>query len=214
VKTALVAVDLQNDFCTGPVAASRHGDVALLERVTANAARAVDLARQAGVEVLFVRFAGDVEFQRPSWRRRDRILGKAPKCVTGTWGARFHKVAPAPAERVFTKRACFDAFLADGFGQYLRDRQIEHLVFVGVYADVCVDSTARTAFQMGFHITVLTDCTTALYRTDDEAVRFMEAVYGARTAVHDCPASWTGFAEEEDDWKPAVASEPESAGQR
>jgi len=214
VKTALVAVDLQNDFCTGPVAASRHGDLAMLERVTANAARAVDLARQAGLEVVFVRFEGDVEFQRPSWRRRDRILGKRPKCLADTWGAQFYQVVPAATERVFTKRACFDAFLADGFGQYLRDRQIEHLVFAGVYADVCVDSTARTAFQVGFHITVLTDCTTALHRTDEEAVGFMEAVYGARTARHDRPASWTGFAEEEDEWASPEASKPESAGQR
>jgi nicotinamidase-related amidase len=214
VKTALIAVDLQNDFCTGPVAASRHGDLAALERVTANAARAVDLAREAGVEVVFVRFAGDVEFQRPSWRRRDRILGKRPKCLAGTWGAEFHQVVPAAGERVFTKRACFDAFLADGFGRYLRRRQIGHLVFAGVYADVCVDSTARTAFQKGFHLTVLTDCTTALHQTDEEAVRFMEIVYGARTATHDRPASWTRFAEEEDEWAPPEESKAESAGRR
>jgi hypothetical protein len=34
-------VGLENDFCAGPVAASRPGDLVMLERVTANAARAV-----------------------------------------------------------------------------------------------------------------------------------------------------------------------------
>ncbi|SFQ55043.1 cysteine hydrolase family protein [Amycolatopsis rubida] len=215
MRTALVAVDLQNDFCTGPVAAARPGGPAALARVVANTARAVGLAREAGVEVVFVRFAGDLAFQRPSWRRRDRLLGKRPKCLSGTWGAEFHGVAPADGERVFTKRACFDAFLAHGFGGYLRRRRIGHLVFAGVYADVCVDSTARTAFQKGFHVTVLTDCTTALHRSDDETVRFMKVVYGARTATHDQPASWAHFAGEEDEWTSRPeASKAESAGRR
>ncbi|MGV9360210.1 cysteine hydrolase family protein [Amycolatopsis sp. NPDC003731] len=214
MRSGLVVVDLQNDFCTGPVATARHGDPAKLERLAANAARAIDLAREAGVEVVFVRFAGNVEFQRPSWRRRDRLLGKRPKCREGSWGAEFHRVAPAVGERVFTKRACFDAFLVDGFGGYLRHRGIGHLVFAGVYADVCVDSTARTAFQLGFHLTILTDCTTALHRGDEEAVRFMEVVYGARTATHDQPASWTRFPEEEDEWAPPQTSTTESAGPR
>ncbi|WP_328615780.1 cysteine hydrolase [Amycolatopsis sp. NBC_00355] len=220
MKTALVVVDLQNDFCAGPVVAARYrGEPGALERVTTNAARAVDLARRAGTEVAFVRFLGDVEHQRPSWRRRDRVLGKQPKCLAGSWGAEFHKVAPAPGERVFTKHACFDAFLSHGFGQYLRRRRIGHLVLAGVYADVCVDSTARTAFQKGFHLTVLTDCTTALHRSDEETLRFMELVYGARTTTHDRPASWTRFAEE-DEWSPpeapktSRASEAASAGPR
>ncbi|MGW4059227.1 cysteine hydrolase family protein [Amycolatopsis sp. NPDC004747] len=214
MRSALVVVDLQNDFCAGPVAAARHGDPAKPARVAANAARAVDLAREAGVEVVFVRFAGDIGFQRPSWRRRDRLLGKRPKCREGTWGAEFHRVVPSVGERVFTKHACFDAFLVDGFGRYLRDRAIGHLVFAGVYADVCVDSTARTAFQLGFHLTILTDCTTALHRDDEEAVRFMEVVYGARTATHDRTAGWTHFPEEEDGWTPPQASSAESAGPR
>jgi nicotinamidase-related amidase len=211
VKTALVVVDLQNDFCAGPVVAARYrGEPGTLERATTNAARAVDLARRAGTEVVFVRFLGDVEHQRPSWRRRDRVLGKQPKCLAGSWGAEFHKVAPAPHERVFTKH---DAFLAHGFGQYLRRRRIGHLALAGVYADVCVDSTARTAFQKGFHLTVLTDCTTALHRSDEETLRFMEIVYGARTTTHDRPASWTRFAEE-DEWSAAEGSKAASAGPR
>ncbi|MFJ1758912.1 cysteine hydrolase family protein [Amycolatopsis sp. NPDC088138] len=215
MKTALVVVDLQNDFCTGPAVAARYrGRPGTLERVTANAGRAVDLARRAGTEVVFVRFLGDVEYQRPSWRRRDRVLGKAPKCLAGSWGAQFHGVAPAPGERVFTKYACFDAFFAHGFGQYLRRRRIGHLVFAGVYADVCVDSTARTAFQKGFHLTVLTDCTTALHRSDEETLRFMETVYGARTTTHDRPGSWTRCDGEESEWSPPEASKAASAGPR
>lgn len=192
-RTALIVVDLQNDFCTGPVATARYrGDLSVLDAVTTNAARAVGLARDRGVEVVFVRFVGDVEHQGPSWRRRNERGGRAPTCREGTWGAQFHKVTPAPGEFVATKHACFDAFLAAGFEEHLRRRGIEHLVFVGVYADVCVDSTARTAFQKGWHITLLVDCTTSLLQRDEDTVRFMADLYGARTTTHDQPEAWCG----------------------
>jgi nicotinamidase-related amidase len=185
-------MDLQNDFCTGPLVAARYkGDPAALDAATTNAARAVDAARARGIEVVFVRFHGDTEHQGPSWQRRDLVLGKRPKCREGTWGAEFHKVSPAPGERVFTKHARFDAFLCEGFEDYLVHSGIGHLVFAGVYADVCVDSTARTAFQQGFHVTVLTDCTTSLHLPGDTILRFMSTVYGARLTTHDNPGSWS-----------------------
>ncbi|GLY53130.1 cysteine hydrolase family protein [Lentzea sp. NBRC 102530] len=191
-KTALVVIDLQNDFCTGPAVAARYrGDPAVLDTVTGNAARAVAVARNQAVEVVFVRFFGDVEHQGPSWRRRDLVLGKLPKCREGTWGAEFHRALPSPGERVFTKHARFDAFLTDGFEAHLRQEGVEHLVFAGLYADVCVDTTARTAFQQGFHVSVLTDCTTSLHLTDETILRFMSTVYGARLMTLDDPDVWS-----------------------
>ncbi|MFF4416741.1 cysteine hydrolase family protein [Streptosporangium sp. NPDC001559] len=193
--TALVVVDLQNDFCAGPRALARYpGDPTRLEVVAANTALAVSRARAHGTEVVFVRFVGDVEHQGPSWRRRDRALGKQPKCLEGSWGAEFRMVSPEPGERVFTKRACFDAFLSEGFERHLVSRGVERLVLAGLYADVCVDSTARTAFQKGFHITVLTDCTTGLHLQDVDILRFMRVLYGAYLATHDHP--WTPSGEE------------------
>ncbi|MFJ4800418.1 cysteine hydrolase family protein [Streptomyces murinus] len=191
-RTALVVVDVQNDFCTGPTALARFGgDPTVLDAAVTGTVRAVAAARARDVEVVFVRFTGDPEHQGAAWRSRDHARGKRPKCLEGSWGAEFHRVAPAPGERVFTKRARFDAFLGEGFEEHLGARGVGHLVFAGVYADVCVDTTARTAFQKGFHVTVLTDCTTALHLPYDEVLRFMRVVYGARTTTASDPAAWT-----------------------
>ncbi|MER5349301.1 isochorismatase family cysteine hydrolase [Kitasatospora sp. NPDC002551] len=191
-RSALVVVDLQNDFCAGPVAAARYpGDPERLATVAANSALAVAAAREHGTEVLFVRFLGDRAHQNTAWRHRDATQGKRPKCLDGSWGAEFHAVAPEPGEAVFTKYAYFDAFLGEDFGSYLTGRGIGHLVFAGVFADVCVDSTARTAFQKGFHVTVLRDCTAALHYPDEDVLRFMSRVYGARVTTHDRSAVWT-----------------------
>jgi nicotinamidase-related amidase len=190
-RTALVVVDLQNDFCAGPVAAAGHGDPARLDTVTTNTARAVDAARLCGTQVVFVRFLGDTRYQGPSWQQRNLVLGKQPKCLEGTWGAEFHKVSPEPDEFVVTKHACFDAFLGDGLEEHLVRNRTGHLVFAGLYTDVCLDSTARTAFQKGYHVTVLTDCTASLHLPDAQILRFMTLVYGARLMTHEQSASWS-----------------------
>lgn len=199
--TALVVVDVQNDFCAGPLATARYpGDPARLEAVVRHTARAVEAARSRSTEVVYVRFAGDPSHQGAAWRRRDAARGKPPKCLEGSWGAEFPEgLSPAPGERVFTKRACFDAFLAEGFEEHLAERGTGHLTFAGLFADVCVDSTARTAFQKGLHVTVLSDCTAALHTPDEQILRFMHRVYGARVTTSDRAALWTRHPEQEEE---------------
>nr|WP_223243568.1 cysteine hydrolase family protein [Streptomyces sp. CBMA123] len=192
----MVVVDLQNDFCAGPAAAARYpGDPTRLPTVAANTAQAVQAARAHGTPVVFVRFLGDPAHQGASWRHRDATLGKRPKCLDGSWGAAFTAVTPQDGEAVFTKHACFDAFLSPGFERHLVDSGVQHLALAGVFADVCVDSTARTAFQKGFHITVLADCTAALHLPDDSVLAFMRRVYGARVTTRDQLTVWTRIPE-------------------
>jgi nicotinamidase-related amidase len=191
MSTALIVVDVQNDFCAG------------FDEVVRAVGRAVEAAREAAIEVIFVRFVGDVEHQRTSWRRRNRLQGKTQKCVDGTWGAEFRGVAPLPGEHVFTKAAHFDAFLCEGFEEHLRLRRVGHLAFAGLYTDVCVDSTARTGFQKGWHVTLLTDCTASLHLPADQIQQFMARFYGARLLTHDDPA-WTRPPDEEESW-PAMS---------
>lgn len=184
MRTALVVVDVQNDFCVG------------FNQVVGNVAQAVAAARAVDLEVIFVRFVDDVEHQRASWRRRNRLQGKAHNCADGTWGAQFRGVAPLPGDQVFTKTAQFDAFLCEGFEEHLLLRRIGHLAFAGLYTDVCVDSTARTAFQKGWHVTLLTDCTASLHLPAEQIHRFMARCYGARLLPHDDPA-WMRLPDEE-----------------
>ncbi|MGW5046207.1 cysteine hydrolase family protein [Streptomyces griseoluteus] len=198
----LVVVDLQNDFCDASAAARHGSDPGVLADVVGAAAGVVEQARAAGVEVVFVRFLGDVGHQGASWRRRDRARGRRPKCVTGSRGAEFCGVVPAAGERVFTKYACFDAFLAEGFEAYLREREVVRLVFAGVFTDVCVDSTARTAFQKGFEVSVLTDCTTPLHLPEPVILSFMRRVYGARLTTVADPELWAACPSTEEESSP------------
>lgn len=185
-RAALLVMDFQNDFCTSEgIGAEYRGDMNRMTAPAQNISSTVDFARDNGLEVIFVQFLGDEKYQSASWRRRDKELGKRAKCIEGTWGADFHGMSPQPGERVFAKHAAFDAFLSEGFEEYVSEQGIEHLIMAGVYSDVCLDSTARTAFQKGYFITVLSDCTTGLHLRDADVMRFMKRLYGAQVVSHD-----------------------------
>ncbi|GKZ66771.1 hypothetical protein AnigIFM50267_000640 [Aspergillus niger] len=175
--TALIVVDFQNDFVT------QYPHPHDMERVSANIAQLVDQARQAHTEVIWVRFHGDPDFQPRGWRQRDREQHRKPWCLRGTWGAElFGAVQPRAQERQFEKRACYDPFLAPGFEKYLLERNLEHLVVVGLFTDVCVDATVRGAFQRGWLTTVVKGCTAGHHFTEDQWLAYMQRVYGTRVS--------------------------------
>lgn len=177
--TALLVIDFQNDFLL-PL----QKEPAKTQTLTANLHRLITAFRAHNLEVIYLRFLGDSPtHQPPNWAHRDRLLARKPHCLEHTAGAAFHApelVGPRPGERVFTKRALFDSFLAEGFESHLHARGYEHLVLAGVYADVCVDATARTAFQKGFYLSVVEDCTASLHLEMGDCLDLMRRVYGAR----------------------------------
>ena len=186
-KTAVLVLDFQNDFVTKEGIGSEYrGDMDRMADLISHIPRVLDFTRKQGHEVIYVRFLGDKRYQLPNMQHRDAVLGKRPKCLEGSWGAEPHpSVKPASGERVFDKQAHFDAFLCDGFERYLVERGYEHLVLLGVYCDVCLDSTARTAFQKGYYITVVSDCTTTLHLPFQDSLAFIKRLYGARIITHD-----------------------------
>ena len=172
-QTALLVIDFQNDFM------AKAGTEA--EQLAKRTQKVIELARRHHIEVIFVRFIGNAEYQLPNWKHRDSVQGRQPHCIKDSEGANITSlIQPAPNERVFDKRLAFDAFFSEGFERYLRDRGFEHLVLTGLYTDVCVDSTARTAFQKGFFTTVVSDCTASLHIPIRSSLDFMKAVYGTR----------------------------------
>ena len=177
-QTALLVIDFQNDFMAN---AGMHA-----EDLAIRTQQLIDFARRHHVEVAFVRFVSNAVHQLPNWKHRDSIHRRQPHCMKDTEGASITSlIQPAPNERVFDKRLAFDAFFAEGFERHLRDRGYEHLILTGLYADVCVDSTARTAFQKGFFTTVVSDCTAGLHIPLESSLDFMRQVYGSRIVTQE-----------------------------
>jgi len=156
-STALIIVDVQNDFCEGGSLAVAggtevaHGINALLaeNHGYAHVVATKDFHIDPGSH-----FSDNPDFV-DSW---------PVHCVAGTDGAEFHPdLDVAPIEAVFTKghySAAYSGFEgADDDGaslaDWLRGRGVDHVDIVGIATDYCVKATAADAVAAGFTTRVL-----------------------------------------------------------
>jgi len=178
---ALLVVDMQHDLCAEGGRFHRLGlvDPAAMRVLARRIGTLVAWARASGVEVIFTRMLGDPDSLPANVVERNRRLGRQGYLLDGTPGAALFGVEPAPGELVVSKRG-YDPFVGTALERHLRDRGVGHLLLAGVFADVCVDAAARTAYQLGFQVTVPADATVALRRELDETLEFMRYLYDAR----------------------------------
>ena len=170
--TALLAVDLQNDFCKpgGFFDAAGH-DVSTCEAGIEPTARVVEAARSLGLPVVWTKSVNPspppyrlppLRFRAP--RESDGFrdgVGGSDCFVPGTWGnAIVDELVPEPDELVIEKPR-YDGFYATGLEDELRCRGVDTVAIGGVTTNCCVDTTARSAFIRGFEVIVLADCVAA-----------------------------------------------------
>jgi nicotinamidase/pyrazinamidase len=168
-RTALVVVDLQNDFADPAGGLAVAGGDAIVEAVN----RAVATARDAGALV-----AATQDWHPETTPHFAKDGGVWPvHCVAGTWGAELHPSfrLPVDAPRVrkgqhgedgysgFTMRdpTSGDARPTELEG-ILRDRGIERVVVCGLATDYCVRATALDAVRLGFEVVLLADAVAAV----------------------------------------------------
>ncbi|KAK2750320.1 hypothetical protein FQN57_003800 [Myotisia sp. PD_48] len=173
-STAIVVVDFQNDFI-----ATEPPDV--MKNITNAISRVLAYARAHRQEVVFVQHLGDPQFQGPSWRHRNHVQGRVNLCLEGSSGAELSPaLSPRSDERIFKKKAQYDPFLNGEFEAFISGRGFEHIVLMGLYADICIDATAKSAFQRGLWTTVIQDCTRPLHLPEALVFNYMQKVYGTR----------------------------------
>jgi nicotinamidase-related amidase len=144
--------------------------------------RLLGAARAAGVAIVFVRTHADPDALPASVLERHRREGRGEYLRRGEWGAEPFGPAAGNREAIVIK-ALYDPFLASELETTLAALGVQRLVLAGVFADVCVDATARTAFQKGFDISVVSDGTMGLERPTADALAFMKRYYAARVAT-------------------------------
>lgn len=64
-------------------------------------------------------------------------------------------------DQTVVKKSRYDAFMDSALDEMLRQMQVRQLVICGVMANVCCESTARSAFQKGYEVFFLVDGTAA-----------------------------------------------------
>ena len=199
---ALVVVDVQNDFVADGGFFDRIGaDVKTAQKAIPRLARLIESARGAGVPVVFVQAIYDPEFLSAPMRERNRRRAvELPRCLSGSWGADFYMVRPAPGEPVVVKHR-YSAMLNTGLDALLGSRGIRSLLLAGVATDTCVESTGRDAYFMDYYVSIVSDCCAAFSERDHlGALERFDRDYGAVPTADEITAVWARAVE-----RPAAA---------
>ncbi|MBE3599506.1 MAG: cysteine hydrolase [Limnochordaceae bacterium] len=156
-RTALVVVDMQNDFCRP------EGKLFVPDapRTVGAIARLLELARSHHMPVFFTQDwhrPGDPEFA---------IWGE--HVLEDTWGARIiDELAPRPGERVIRK-VRYDAFYGTSLDHDLRLAGADTLIICGTVANICVHYTAASAALRWYKVVLPVDAISALTPFDMES---------------------------------------------
>jgi nicotinamidase-related amidase len=164
-KTAVLLIEYQNEFTSeGGVL---HGAVSGVMDKTGMLPKTVALveaARAAGVTIMHapITFApGYSELSRhPYGILKGVVDGNA--FVKGTWGAAIvDDLSPEEGDIVIEGKRGLDTFASTNLDFILRSKGIETVIIGGFLTNCCVESTMRSAYENGYRVITLTDCTAA-----------------------------------------------------
>lgn len=192
-KSALIVIDVQNDFCPGGALAVGEGDV-IVPGINAlmNKADAVVLTQDWHP-------AGHSSFASTHKDHNPYAVIQMPygaqvlwpdHCIQGSKGAAFHADLNTDRADMIIRKGynpaidSYSAFFENdhqtptGLEGYLRTRGIKALTMVGLATDFCVNFSAVDAARLGFDVTVRMD----LCRAIDLDGSLVAAVEGMRAA--------------------------------
>ena len=171
-RTALIIVDMQNDFCAqGGMVAERGGDYRKLREPIAPLNTLIAWLRSREVPVVWVNWGnrpdkrnlapgilysfnrrGEKGIGDPLDSRESNILEK------GSWSTAIVDELDWDESDIFVDKYRVSGFWDTPLDSILRNQQLTTLMFAGVNADQCVFATMQDARCVGYDTILLTDC--------------------------------------------------------
>jgi nicotinamidase-related amidase len=156
-KTALIVVDMQNDFVKeggSLVVPDAEGTIPAVLRL-------LGVARDSGMRIVFTQdthAAGDPEWD--IW----------PEHVEeGTWGWEIVDELSPREDEFVVRKIRYDAFYGTHLDHFLRFWGVDTLIVCGTVANICVHYTAASAALRWYRVIVPRDATSALHPFDLES---------------------------------------------
>lgn len=174
-KTAVLVVDMQNDFGAKGGMFDRAGiDISGIRSAVPPTAKALDAARSAGIKVVYLKMAylpdlSDLGSVESANRTRHLRLGvgqhvRAPNgsesriLIRDTWNSDIVDELAPRAEDLVIYKTRFSGFFGTDLDERLKALGIEDLVVTGCTTSICVDSTVRDAMFRDYRCVLLSDC--------------------------------------------------------
>ncbi len=189
--TALLVVDVQNDFCHEEGVCAQAGGYPVKETWPAvdRVKELLEATRTTGLPVLHARLRVDWDKEDQPWLDRLLRLRQPELCSPETFGeAPFVGAEERPGEPVIYKRR-FSAFWQTGLADQLREMGVTQLIVCGVATNICVQASACDAFMDGFRVFFVSDASGGYSQEGhDAALTLIDLAYGdvvsTETVVH------------------------------
>jgi nicotinamidase-related amidase len=167
LRTAYLLVDPYNDFLSEggkvwPRIEPMAKEIGLLDNL-----KALDAAVRAhGIPVFFVPHrrweAGDYEhWDHPT--PSQRLVMHGHHFARGEWGGEWHPdLTPKDGDVIVSEHWGSSGFANTDLDFRLKQEGVTHVIIAGLLANTCIESTARFASELGYHVTLVRDATAAL----------------------------------------------------
>ncbi|MDP6085825.1 MAG: cysteine hydrolase [Nitrospinota bacterium] len=198
--SAIIVVDVQNDFCATDGWMGKGGRNLPLEDIQEMGPRLekfIDAARVHDVRVVWIRCAYDDVFigNNQKERTQRRVHGRAP-CLSDTWGQEFYILKPKEGEVIVTKHR-YDAFEGTNLDVVLKSNGIHTLLMTGCTTECCVESASRHGFFLGYYVVLVDDCCGTFDPALQEGTkRIIDEYFGVVSTAKEVQASWETVADE------------------
>lgn len=178
-NTAVVLIEYQNDF-TSPGGALHDAvkNVMTSTNMLENTKETVEHARALGATIVHapITFTEDYHELTPQPYGILKGVVDSKSFRKGTWGAEIvDDLKPQQKDIVVEGKRGLDAFASTNLDFILRSRGITTIALGGFLTNCCVESTMRSAYEKGYNVVTLKDCTATL--SDDEQRLAVEKNY-------------------------------------
>jgi nicotinamidase-related amidase len=172
-KTAIVLIEFQNEFCRdGGKLYDMVKDEISRQQTVQHAVELAKGAREKGALVIHCPFVFDEQ-----WVDDRCICGiiagakEGGAFRPGEWGTEIiEELKPQEAEVVLKGKRALSAFTNTGLDEILQKHGIENIITAGFLSNVCVESTARSAYDRGYTVCVAKDATAATSQENQQYV--------------------------------------------
>lgn len=142
---ALIVIDLQRDIVSLPT-------VHPAEEIVARAAALADAFRSQGLPVVLVNVTGAAP------GRSDVAAKRSP---AADWHVLVDALNPVASDILISKQ-CWGAFTTTHLDTMLRARGVTQVVLAGISTSIGLESTARSASELGYNVVFASDAMTDL----------------------------------------------------
>jgi len=172
-ETAVVLIEFQNEFCKegGKIYEATKDEIAR-QKTLENGVKLAKAAREKGCLIIHSPFVLDEK-----WADEKGVSGiiagakEGRAFLPGEWGTQIiEEMQPADSDIVLKGKRALSGFTNTGLGKILEEKGIKNVACAGFHSNVCVESTARSAYDNGYTVKVIKDATAATSKANQDYV--------------------------------------------